>query len=141
VRPRKPTTYALHATLNGTADVRDDVGLPHERPAMNRLRTTTPDRERNQAGGAASNRIHALAALRNLGPASARMLAEAGIRSVAALRKAGAVEAFRRVRHAVPRVSLNLLWALEGALTDRAWQDIARTDRTRLLLQLDASDR
>lgn len=84
-----------------------------------------------------SNRTDAIAGLRNLGPSSARMLSDAGIQSVAALRKAGPVEAFRRVRKAVPRVSMNLLWALEGALTDRAWQDVARQDRVRLLLQLD----
>jgi DNA transformation protein len=124
--------------LNGASDLRDDVAIPREARFMKRLPTTTPGSERNQAGGEVSNRIRALAGLRNLGPASARMLAEAGIRSVAALRRAGAVEAFRRVRRAVPRVSVNLLWALEGALTDRAWQDVARTDRTRLLLQLDA---
>jgi DNA transformation protein len=106
---------------------------------MNPRHPTTRDRPRNQADADASNRIRAIAALRNLGPTSARLLAEAGIRSVAALRRTGAVEAFRRVRSAVPRVSLNLLWALEGALTDRAWQDVARTDRTRLLLQLDAA--
>ncbi|MBT0962160.1 TfoX/Sxy family protein [Denitromonas iodatirespirans] len=79
----------------------------------------------------------ALARLRNLGPASARMLAKAGIFSVQALHDMGAVAAFRRVRHAEPAASLNLLWALEGALTDRPWQAVARHERLRLLLALD----
>jgi DNA transformation protein len=79
-----------------------------------------------------------LAALPNLGPASAAMLARAGIASPEALRVLGAVEAYRRVREQNPRASLNLLWALEGALTQRSWQTVARDDRLSLLLQLDA---
>jgi DNA transformation protein len=75
--------------------------------------------------------------LPNLGPVSARRLAEAGITSVAALRRLGAIEAWRRVRGHWPGASLNLLWALEGALTGRGWQEVARTERTRLLLALD----
>ncbi|KAA3653105.1 MAG: competence protein TfoX [Proteobacteria bacterium] len=78
-----------------------------------------------------------LARLRNLGPASARMLATAGIFSADALRQLGAVAAFRRVRAVTPAASLNLLWALEGALSDRPWQDVARSERLRLLLALD----
>lgn len=83
--------------------------------------------------------LAALARLRNLGPASARMLAAAGIFSVRSLRDMGAINAFRRVRRADPRASFNLLWALEGALTDRPWQTVARTERLRLLLALDDS--
>ncbi|MCZ4304188.1 TfoX/Sxy family protein [Zoogloeaceae bacterium G21618-S1] len=79
----------------------------------------------------------ALTRLRNLGPASARMLASAGIFSVASLQTLGTVAAFRRVQASVPGASLNLLWAIEGALTDRPWQDVARTERLRLLLALD----
>lgn len=81
-----------------------------------------------------SSNLHAIAGLRNLGSASALMLTQAGITSVAALRRLGAVAAWQRVRAAHPRASLNLLWALEGALTDRNWQEVARTERTRLLL-------
>jgi DNA transformation protein len=81
----------------------------------------------------------ALAALPNLGPASAAMLARAGIASPDALRALGAVEAYRRVRRQSPRASLNLLWALEGALTQRSWQVVAREDRLALLLQLDVA--
>jgi len=33
--------------------------------------------------------------------------------------------------------SLSLLWALEGALTDRDWKEVARKDRTSLLILLD----
>ncbi|MDX2220781.1 MAG: TfoX/Sxy family protein [Burkholderiales bacterium] len=78
-----------------------------------------------------------LADLPGLGPKSAAMLADANIRTVATLRKLGAVQAFLAVKRCDPRASLNLLWALEGALTGRHWQDVAREDRARLLMALD----
>ena len=73
----------------------------------------------------------------NIGPVSKRMLAAVGIRSVETLRRLGSIEAYRRVRAHDPRASLNLLWALEGALTGRPWEDVARNDRLSLLLQLE----
>jgi DNA transformation protein len=75
--------------------------------------------------------------LPNLGPKSAQMLRSAGIRNLAQLRKHGAVKAYVMVRAVDTRASLNLLWALEGALSDRAWQDVARNDRLRRLLALE----
>lgn len=81
-----------------------------------------------------------IAGLANLGPASARMLRAAGIDNVAQLNEFGAVEAFRRVRASGATPSLNLLWALEGALTGRHWQEVAHAERTSLLLELDALD-
>ena len=75
--------------------------------------------------------------LPNIGPVSKRMLAAAGITSIEALRRLGSIEAYRRVRAHDPRASLSLLWALEGALTGRPWEDVARNDRLSLLLQLE----
>jgi hypothetical protein len=77
------------------------------------------------------------APLSNIGPVSKRMLAAVGIRSVETLRQLGSIEAYRRVRAHDPRASLSLLWALEGALTGRPWEDVARNDRLSLLLQLE----
>ncbi|WP_168210942.1 TfoX/Sxy family DNA transformation protein [Persicimonas caeni] len=65
-----------------------------------------------------------LADARNLGPRSAEMLADAGLLDLQEVRDLGAAECFRRVRMVHPKVSLNLLWALEGAVTDRDWRDI-----------------
>jgi DNA transformation protein and related proteins len=65
------------------------------------------------------------------------MLRSAGIRSVAHLRRLGSVRAFLRVQAAGQRPSLNLLWSLEGALTGVPWREVARRERTRLLLELD----
>lgn len=75
--------------------------------------------------------------LQGLGPASAAMLAQAGIHTEQDLRRAGSVQAFLAVKRANLPVSLNLLWALEGALTGQRWQDVAREHRTSLLLALD----
>lgn len=75
--------------------------------------------------------------LPGLGPASDAMLRAAGIRSVANLRRLGSVRAFLRVQAAGQRPSLNLLWALEGALTGVPWREVARLERTRLLLELE----
>ena len=67
--------------------------------------------------------IARLAALRNLGPASARMLVDAGITSLEQLDELGAVEACRRVAEARGRaVDLNLAYAIEGALYDTDWR-------------------
>jgi DNA transformation protein and related proteins len=75
--------------------------------------------------------------LKSLGPKSEEMLARAGITSLAQLRGLGAVAAYVKVRKVNPRASLNLLWALESALTGQRWQDIARQNRTSLLLALE----
>ena len=79
--------------------------------------------------------IHALP---NLGLASERMLARAGIASARELRSIGAVEAFLKVEETGERPSFNLLWALEGALGGRHWAHVARTERARLFNELDA---
>jgi DNA transformation protein len=75
--------------------------------------------------------------LAQLGPASQAMLTKAGIRSEAALRRLGAVQAYARTKAACPQASLNLLWALEGALSGRSWREVAETDRASLLMALE----
>ena len=45
-----------------------------------------------------------------------------------------------KVKAAGQNASLNLLWAMEGALTGQHWQLVARDERTRLLLELDAAE-
>ena len=68
-------------------------------------------------------------------------MARAGITTVAELRSLGAVAAFARARVLDPKVSLNLLWALEAALSGLSWQEVAREHRTSLLLALDEYQR
>ncbi|HYD94360.1 MAG TPA: TfoX/Sxy family protein [Noviherbaspirillum sp.] len=76
--------------------------------------------------------------LPGLGPKSAGMLAAIGVHSRADLAARGAVGAYLALRQAGQPASLNLLWALEGALTNRDWREVARDDRLRLLLELEA---
>ncbi len=105
--------------------------------ARQAARTLPPSPPRGKKSPASGGAGSALAPLRNIGPVSKRMLAAAGITSVETLRELGAVEAYRRVRSRDPRASLNLLWALEGAVSGRPWQQVARDDRLSLLLQLE----
>ena len=65
------------------------------------------------------------------------MLASAGITGPAQLRELGSVAAYATVKARNPSASLNLLWAVEGALTGLRWQEVAQTRRTSLLLALD----
>ena len=75
--------------------------------------------------------------LPGLGPKSAQQLQAVGITSVEVLRELGAVAAYVRLQQAQGRVSLNFLYALEGALQNCHWTQVARTERGRLLLELE----
>lgn len=74
-----------------------------------------------------------LTTLKNLGPASARQLRDVDIPDAAALRKLGALAAYRRLKHAFPRqVTLVMLYALEGALRDCHWNRLPPGVKERL---------
>lgn len=63
--------------------------------------------------------------MRNLGPATARMLAEVDIDSEDALRQLGAVEAYRRLKFRFGRhVTLVALYAMEAALRGCDWRSL-----------------
>lgn len=76
--------------------------------------------------------------LRNLGPKSVQMLKQAGIATPDRLKQLGSVDAFILVQRTGAKPTLNLLWALEGAICNKRWQDIAHEQRRMLLDQLDA---
>ena len=75
--------------------------------------------------------------LRNLGNASIKMLEAAGIETETQLRSKGSAAAFVAVKRSGCRPSLNLLWAIEGALTGRDWKEVAKNDRLSLLTQVE----
>ena len=83
--------------------------------------------------------MNANAKLRNIGPKSAAWLRQVGLRSLQDLRDAGAVGAYMKVRRAGFKPSLNLLYALEGALLDCHWQQLPETRRGELLLAWDVA--
>lgn len=71
--------------------------------------------------------------MRNIGPKSTAWLRQVGLHTRADLEAAGPVEAYMRVRRAGFRPSLNLLYALEGALRDCHWQEVP-DDRRKALV-------
>jgi hypothetical protein len=75
--------------------------------------------------------------LPNFGTKSQAMLAQAGFASLEQLRELGSVAAYLRVKQSGAACSLNLLWAIEGAISGRHWQEVAKQDRLRLLLELE----
>ena len=78
-----------------------------------------------------------LASLPNLGYESAARLEAVGLATLADLEGLGAVEAYRRVQERFPEeTSLNLLWALEGALLDISWLDLPVELKEELRAQL-----
>lgn len=85
-----------------------------------------------------SGRAGKAAGLKNIGPVSARWLAEVGVRRRADLIRLGPVQAFLRVKAAGHKPTLNLLWALAGAERGLRWNKLGAEDRQRLLLELDA---
>lgn len=77
--------------------------------------------------------------LRNVGPKSAAWLRQVGLHTRADLEAAGPVEAYMRVRRAGFRPSLNLLYALEGALLDCHWQEVPDERRKELVEAAEAA--
>jgi DNA transformation protein len=78
------------------------------------------------------------AKLRNIGPKSMAWLRQTGVRSLEDLQSVGALAAFVRVKRAGFRPSLNLLYALEGAILDCHWQDIPDARRAELIADAEA---
>ena len=81
--------------------------------------------------------------LRNLGVKSEQVLGALGIYTADALRHQGAVRVYAELKRSGAAPSLNLLWALAGALEPwpegTHWREIARGD-TRLSLLLAVED-
>ena len=68
--------------------------------------------------------LEEVAKLRNLGFKSAEMLANVGVTNAEQIRRLGSIGCFLLVKSAIPSISLNLLWAIEGFLLDLDWRDL-----------------
>ena len=77
--------------------------------------------------------------MRNIGPKSAAWLRQVGLHTPEDLAEAGPLEAFMRVKRAGFKPSLNLLYALEGALQDCHWQEVPDERRVELVEQAEAA--
>lgn len=77
-------------------------------------------------------------ALLGIGPVSLRVLRSAGIATRADLERLGPVKAYLAAKRVEPRVTLNLLWGIAGAVTDTHWTKLPAEYRSSLLLDYDA---
>ncbi|MCC6504411.1 MAG: TfoX/Sxy family protein [Aquimonas sp.] len=75
--------------------------------------------------------------LSNVGPKSAAWLRQVGIRTQDELVAAGAVGAFMKVKRAGFKPSLNLLYALEGALLGCHWQQVPEARRAQMCAEVE----
>jgi DNA transformation protein len=107
---------------------------------------TMPERNAKVRRRLAAGKLHLrICDLRNLGPRSEDILATVGIRTAKELRERGALETYLALRRAGHSQSLNLLWALVGALEPwpegRDWREVARSPaRLPLMLEVEARD-
>ncbi len=87
--------------------------------------------------GEADRRRPGAPSFRGLGPQSRGWLAGMGITTPEQLAAHDPFEVYARIKAAQPRASLNLLHALIGAVEDRDWREVARMERTPILLRLE----
>ena len=79
-----------------------------------------------------------IASLKNLGPKSETRLIAADITDAQTLQRVGAATAYHRIKTLFPAdTSLNLLWALQGAIMDLHWHNIPNDIKQHLLTELE----
>lgn len=78
--------------------------------------------------------------IRNVGPKSAAWLRQVGVRTFEDLVEIGPVEVFLKVKRAGFRPSLNLLYAMAGALADCHWAELPDARKQELLADLEDAE-
>ncbi len=68
----------------------------------------------------------------NLGPVSKEWLRAIGVHSLNDLKRQGSVKTYLKVKNKGFNTSLNLLWALEGAILNRPWQSFTTEEKNKL---------
>lgn len=74
----------------------------------------------------------------NIGPKTQAQLRQIGIRTHEDLKRFGVVEAFVRLKRAGFKPSLNALYALEGALSNRHWTSLSPDEKHALVTEANA---
>ena len=86
-----------------------------------------------------SNSVASIASLKNLGPKSAAQIVAVGIDGPDEIRTVGAANVYHRVKSKFPNsTSLNLLWALQGALMELHWHDVPDDIKRQLLAEVES---
>lgn len=75
--------------------------------------------------------------LPNLGPRSQQWLASVGIHTAEQLRQQDPYDVYARLKRSGCGVSVNLLYALMGAVEGIPWQQVQRERRSEILMRLD----
>ena len=78
--------------------------------------------------------------IRNVGPKSAAWLRQVGVRTQEDLVRLGPVDAFMKVKRAGFKPSLNLLYALAGAIEDCHWTDLPDGTKAALLAAVQSAE-
>jgi len=78
--------------------------------------------------------------IRNVGPKSAAWLRQVGVRTQEDLVRLGPVDAFMKVKRAGFRPSLNLLYALAGAIENCHWADLPDGTKAALVLAAESAE-
>jgi len=79
-----------------------------------------------------------LSALKGLGTKSEALLNKIDVYTRSELEEMGPIRAFNELKEMEgSSVSLNLLYAMVGALENKHWADIAKSERARLLFELE----
>lgn len=79
--------------------------------------------------------------MRNLGPVSMEWLKTIGVETREELETLGVVEAYLRIFDVGFKPSLNLLWALQGAVLDVHWAQIPQDMKNSLKAALERAQR
>lgn len=83
------------------------------------------------------NHDELIESMRNMTPRSSQQLASVGINTIEKFRAMGSVEAYVKLLRGCTNIGPNMLWALEGALTNTHWEQVAREHGPRLLAVLE----
>lgn len=83
------------------------------------------------------NHDELIESMRNMTPRSSQQLASVGINTIEKFRTMGSVVAYVKLLRGCTNIGPNMLWALEGALTNTHWEQVAREHGPRLLAALE----
>lgn len=74
--------------------------------------------------------------IKNIGPKSSQWLNAAGVNDINDLKKFGAIQVYIQIKQKGFPASLNLLWALQGAVEDRPWFSFTKDEKSKLIKKL-----